>query len=173
MVGLFGFGGVTSSLPSNPLAHGIFSWMKSNFAKLPEFVSKAVDFGVLSSATNLSKILVKSGCTHVECLREKEFESSAELGESSKSVSKSVRNFMSSFWLKFGRADARSLMEARHAVGHYMLPVLVLSYCCLWVLLIFLPYAHDFHIMQVGLEEGRGPMCRCGGSGFDTIGDGR
>lgn len=28
------FGGVASSLPSNPSAYGIFSWMKSNFAKM-------------------------------------------------------------------------------------------------------------------------------------------
>jgi len=44
------FGGVASSLPSDPSAHGIFSWMKSNFAKLPGFVGGAVDFGALSSA---------------------------------------------------------------------------------------------------------------------------
>jgi hypothetical protein len=37
-------------LPSDPSAHGIFSWMKSNFAKLPGFVGGAVDFGALSSA---------------------------------------------------------------------------------------------------------------------------
>jgi hypothetical protein len=44
------FGGVASSLPSDPSAHDIFSWMKSNFAKLPGFVGGAVDFGALSSA---------------------------------------------------------------------------------------------------------------------------
>lgn len=95
---LTGFGGVASSLPSDPSAHGIFSWMKSNFAKLSRFVVGAVDFGALSCANNLSKILVKSSCLHVEGLREKkEFESLIELGESSKNVSKSVGNFMSSF----------------------------------------------------------------------------
>lgn len=110
-------GGVTSSLPSEPSAYNIFAWMKSNFAKLSGFVGGVVDdFGALSSATNLSKILVKSSCSHVEGLKEREeFESSIELEESSRSLSKLVRNFMSSFWLKFGRADARCLVEARRA----------------------------------------------------------
>jgi hypothetical protein len=84
-IGVLGeFGGVTSPLLFEPSAYDIFAWMKSNFTKLPGFVGGAVDFGALSSATNLSKILVKSGCMHVEGLKEKkEFESPAELGESS------------------------------------------------------------------------------------------
>lgn len=59
------FGGVISSVPSDPSAH-IFSWMKYNFANLPDIVGGAIDFGVLSSATNLSKSLVSSGYKHVE-----------------------------------------------------------------------------------------------------------
>jgi CRISPR/Cas system-associated protein Cas10 (large subunit of type III CRISPR-Cas system) len=35
---------------------------------------------------------------------------------------------MSSFWLKFGRADARSLAEARRAAVRYLLSVLALLY---------------------------------------------
>ena len=77
--------------------------MKSNFAKLPGFVGGAVDFGALSLATNLLKTLMKSGCNLVEGLKErKEFESPAKLGESSGNLTKSIRNFMKSFGLRFG-----------------------------------------------------------------------
>jgi hypothetical protein len=98
--------------------------MKSNFAKLPSFVGGAVDFGMLSSATNLSKTLIKSGCSHVEVLKDrKEFESSADLGESSGNLTEAMRSCGSlinncPFWLRFGRANARSLAEARRAVVH-------------------------------------------------------
>jgi hypothetical protein len=110
------FGGVTTSPPSKPLAYDLFSWMKSNFAKLPGFVGGVVDFGALSSTTNLSKVLAKSGYPHVKGLKEKkDFESPAELGESSGNLAKSMRNFMKLFWLKFGCVDARSLVEARRA----------------------------------------------------------
>ena len=52
------FGGSVSSLPSEPLAFNIFSWMKANFLKVPDFVGGAVDFGALASATNHSKMLM-------------------------------------------------------------------------------------------------------------------
>ena len=51
------FGGVASSLPSDPSAYIIFSWMKSNFAKLLDFVGESVDFGALSTTTNFAKML--------------------------------------------------------------------------------------------------------------------
>ena len=51
------FGGSTPSLPSEPLAFNIFSWLKANFMKLPDFVGDAMDFGALAFATNLSKML--------------------------------------------------------------------------------------------------------------------
>ena len=51
------FKGSTSSLPSEPSAFNIFSWMKANFLKLPDFVGGAFDFGALASTTNLSKML--------------------------------------------------------------------------------------------------------------------
>jgi uncharacterized protein YlxW (UPF0749 family) len=51
------FGGVASSLPSEPSAYNIFSWMKSNFAKLPDFIGGAIDFGALSATTNFSQML--------------------------------------------------------------------------------------------------------------------
>jgi hypothetical protein len=93
--------------------------MKSNFAKLPSFVGGAIDFGMLSSATNLSKTLIKSGCSHVEVLKDrKESESPADLGGSSGNLTKAMRSFMKSFWLRFDGADAHSLAEARRATIH-------------------------------------------------------
>lgn len=77
--------------------------MKSNFSKLPDFVAKVGDFAALSSATNLSKILVKSSYGHVEGLKQKkEVESPTELGESRQPVSKAVKSFIANFWCKFG-----------------------------------------------------------------------
>jgi len=52
------FEGSTSSLPSEPLVFNIFSWMKANFLKLPDFVGGDVDFRALASTTNLSKMLM-------------------------------------------------------------------------------------------------------------------
>ena len=51
------FGGTTSSLPEEPSALNILTWLKSNLAKLLDFVGGAVDFGALASATNFSKML--------------------------------------------------------------------------------------------------------------------
>ena len=64
------FDGATSSLPTGASTFIIFAWMKSNFAKLPEFIGGAVDFGALSCATNLCKTLGKVGCTHIISLKE-------------------------------------------------------------------------------------------------------
>ena len=57
MAALKQFEGSMSSLPSEPSAFNIFSWMKANFLKLPDFVGGAVNFGTLASATKLSKML--------------------------------------------------------------------------------------------------------------------
>ena len=51
------FRGSTPPLPSEPSAFNIFSWLKANFMKLPDFVGDAMDFGALAFATNLSKML--------------------------------------------------------------------------------------------------------------------
>ena len=100
--------------------------MKSNFVKQPEFVGGAVDFGALSCATNLCKTLSKVGCTHIVSLKEqKEFEGPSKHGDPSREVIKSIKNLMKHFWFKFGRANARSLAEARHATVR----VLTLSLC--------------------------------------------
>lgn len=109
------FGGVTSSLPPDASAYGLFSWLKENFLQLPDFVGGAVDFGALSCVTNVSKLLGKIGCSHFTSLGgKKNFESPA-LGDSSPEAVKSVKNFMRYFWFKFGRDDARALAEARRA----------------------------------------------------------
>jgi hypothetical protein len=85
-------------LPEDPLALNIFTWLKSNLAKLPDFVVGAVDFGALTSATNFSKMLKQDGCSHIEGLMEKDdLEGPAELGVNSRSVRRSVYNFMKSF----------------------------------------------------------------------------
>ena len=69
-----------------------------------------MDFGALSYTTNLCKTLGKLGCAHFAKLRsQREFEGPSELGETVGEISKLVNNFMKYFWLKFGRADARSL----------------------------------------------------------------
>ena len=110
---LAGFGGVTSPLPSEPSSSSIFSWMKANFSKLPEFVGKVGDFAALSSTTNLAKTLSKAGCEHVGELRhKKEYESPGELGEAPKAISTVVHRFISYFWCKFGQQYARALAEA-------------------------------------------------------------
>jgi hypothetical protein len=78
------FGGVTSSLPPHPSAYNIFSWMKSNFTKLLDFVGVAVDFGALSAAMDFSKMLAQLGCTDTEGLKEViDIESLTVLGETS------------------------------------------------------------------------------------------
>lgn len=66
---LEGFGGVTLVAPAEAFASELFDWLSDNFAKLPNFVGKVVDFATLSSTTNLAKTLAKGGCGRVEELR--------------------------------------------------------------------------------------------------------
>ena len=139
---LAGFGGATSPLPADASAYGILAWFKENVAKLLKFVGDAMDFGVLSCATNLCKTLGKLGCTHFVGLKgQREFEGTLKLGETSGEVAKSVRHFMKYFWLKFGCADARSLAEARHAAVSILsicVSIMIFLSFCLLFLLIFL-----------------------------------
>jgi hypothetical protein len=51
-------------------------------------------------------------------VKEKDLDDPADLGVTSHGV-RSVRNFMKSFWVKFGRAEACSMAEARRAAGCY------------------------------------------------------
>ena len=91
------FGSSTSSLPSEPLAFNIFSWMKANFLKLPNFVGRAVHFGVMASATNLSKMLTQDGCSHAKDVKERDLEGPINLGVTSCDIRRSVCHFMKSF----------------------------------------------------------------------------
>ena len=85
------FGGVTSPLPSEPSAYNIIAWLKSNFARLPNFVGGADAFGALSATTNFSKMLIQSGCSHAKSFKEnKDIGSPAELGETSHGVTRSA-----------------------------------------------------------------------------------
>ena len=107
------FRGSTSSLPSEPSAFNIFSWMKANFLKLPDFVGGAIDFGALASATNLSKMLTKDVCPHAKDVKKRDLKGPIDLGATSRDIRRSVCHFMKSFWVKFGRVEARSMAEAR------------------------------------------------------------
>ena len=89
--------------------------MKANFRKLPDFVGSAVDFGALASATNLSKMLEQDGCSHAKDVKERDLEGPTYLGVTSRDIRRSVRHFMKSFWVKFGRAEAHSMAQARRA----------------------------------------------------------
>ena len=91
------FRGSTSSLPPEPLAFNIFSWIKANFLKLPNFVGGAVDFGALAFATNLSKMLAQDGCPHIKDVKERDLEGPADLGVISHDIRRLVRHFMKSF----------------------------------------------------------------------------
>ena len=109
------FGGSTSALPTEPSAFNIFSWMKANFVKLRDFISGGVDFRAVASATNFSNILALDGCLHINGMQERDLEGPGELGALSRGVRRSVHNFMKSFWVKFGRVEARSMVEFRRA----------------------------------------------------------
>lgn len=109
------FGGSTSTLPFVPSAFTIFSWLKANFVKLPDFIGGAIDFGAQASTTNFSKMLAQDGCSHVNAVQERDLEGLGELGAVSRSMRRSVRNFMKSFWVNIGRAEARLMVELHQA----------------------------------------------------------
>lgn len=113
---LASFGDVTSPPLADASAFKIFSWLKSNFAKLLDFVGKVGDIAALSSATNLTKTLAKAGCGRIKDLKRKaKFESPLEFGDPSKTISKAVKNYISRFLCEFGRQDAHALAEAHRA----------------------------------------------------------
>jgi hypothetical protein len=86
-----------SSLPSEPSAFNIFSWMKANFVKLPDFASGAVDFGALAFATNFAKMLAHDCCPHVKDVKENDLEGPADLRVASRDIRRPVRHFMKLF----------------------------------------------------------------------------
>lgn len=155
---LAGFGGTSSPLPADASTLDIFAWFKENIAKLPEFIGGAMDFSVLSCATNLCKTLRRMGCAHfVELRSRRAFEGPSKLGETSGEVLKPVKKFMKYFWLKFGRANARFLAEARHAAVSAIrnFPI----FCCFS----FLFFAYLLRA-YVGFTEGWSPTRRRGTS---------
>lgn len=153
---LAGFRGVTSALPYDASAYGLFTWFKENFLKLPEFVGGAVDFGTLSCATNLSKTLGKAGCSHFTSLGgRKNFEGPPDLGDSSPEVVKSIKNFMKYFWFKFGRNDARAMAEACWVAVSFYYKVFFNSFDIYLFVFLFL-FLSCFDLWQE-LEKAGGP----------------
>jgi hypothetical protein len=53
-------------------------------------------------------------------MKKTDLKGSADLGVTSRNIRRSVRRFMKSFWVKFGRAEARSMAEARRAIVGFM-----------------------------------------------------
>lgn len=65
------------------------------------------------------------------------------------------KNFISSFWFKFGREDARALAEARRAEVYL---ARLIFFCLLVFALCFL--VSNFNVLCVGFKEGGGsPRC--------------
>jgi hypothetical protein len=95
------FGGSTSSLSEELSAFNIFSWLKAHFEILPSFVEGAIDFEALASATNFAKMLAQGGCPRMESIQEEKFEGPSSLGTISRSLRRSVKNFMKSFWVEY------------------------------------------------------------------------
>ena len=119
------FRGSTPPLPFDPSALNVFSCMKDNFMKLSDFVSGVVDFVALVSAMNLSKMLAQDGYLHAKDIKERDLEGPDDLGTTSRDIRRSVRHFMKSFWVKFGRVEALSMVEVRRAEV-----VFFLASCC-------------------------------------------
>jgi hypothetical protein len=129
--------------------------LKANFVKLPDFIGGAVDFGALAFANNFSKMLAQDGYLHVNAVQERDLEGLGELGVVSRSMRRSIRNFMKSFWVNFGRIEARSMAELRRAeVSSLQLDVLhsVFGFMC-WPYKLVLAFA--------GATKERSCSCRC------------
>jgi hypothetical protein len=107
------FGGSMSDMPKEPTAFNLLSWLKAHVEKLPAFVRGTADFGALAGATNYAKMLVRRGCTHTEFIKKEKLSGPSDLGVTSPTLRRSIRNFMSSFWVDFGRAEARKMVEDR------------------------------------------------------------
>ena len=138
-------------MPSEPSALNIFSWLKANFVKLPDYIGGAMDFGDLAFATNLSKMLAQDGCPHTRGVKEGDLGGPTDLGVTSPDIHRSLRHFMTSFWVRFGRAEARSITEARRTeVGFsiynlfvFVLGTLLLAYCFYNLVLFFAGVAEE------------------------------
>jgi len=112
------FGGSTSAPPSDGDVGVSLAWLKSHVSMLPEFVGGAVDFGALAAVNSFARLLLRGGCSHTEVVTKEEFSSPEDVSEASSGLRKSVRNFISSFWIRFGQAEAKKMAEARRAEVH-------------------------------------------------------
>ena len=117
MVGLYcdtlgQFGGSTFV----PLEGGditvILAWLRSHIIKLPDFVEGVVDFSALVGVSSFAHLLRCGGCTHDKSIKKENIATASDVGESTSSVWRSVHNFISSFWAKFGRSKAKSMAGA-------------------------------------------------------------
>jgi hypothetical protein len=106
---------VARDMPEEPTAFSLLFWLKTHVEKLPTFVGGAADFGALADATNYAKMLARGGCTHIEIIKKEKLSGSSDLGATSPTLRRSIRNFMSFFWVDFGRAKARKMAEDRRA----------------------------------------------------------
>ena len=112
------FGGSTSAPPASGDIGASLTWLKSHIRMLPDFVGGAVDFGALAAVSSFARLLRRGGCSHAEEVAKEEFGSAEDVGEGTSSLRKSVQNFISLFWIRFGRAEAKKMAEARHAEVH-------------------------------------------------------
>jgi len=123
------FGGSTSAPPPNGDVGASLAWLKSHIRMLPDFVGGAVDFGALAAVSSFARLLRRGGCSHAEEVAKEEFALAEHVGEGTSSLRKSVRNFINSFWIRFGRAEAKKMAEARRAeVRIFSLPFLYFVY---------------------------------------------
>jgi len=109
------FGDSTSAPPTGGDVGAGLAWLKSHISMLPDFVGGAVDFGALATVSSFARLLRRRGCYHAEEVAKEEFAAAEDVGEGTSSLRKSVRNFISSFWIRFGRAEAKKMAEARRA----------------------------------------------------------
>jgi len=82
---------------------------------LPDFVGGAIDFGALAEVKSFAWLLHRGGCSHGKAVTKEGFSSAEDVCEATSGLRKSVRNFISSFWIRFGWAEAKKMAEARRA----------------------------------------------------------
>ena len=124
------FGGSTSAPPPGGDVGAALAWLKSHIRMLPDFVGGAVDFGALAAVSSFARLLRRGGCSHAEGVAKEEFAAAEDVGEGTPSLRKSVRNFISSFWIRFGRDEAKKMAEDRRA-----------EVCTIWLFLFVFCFA--------------------------------
>ena len=124
------FGGSTSAPPPDGDVGAALAWLKSHIRMLPDFVGGAVDFGALAAVSSFARLLRRGGCSHAEGVAKEEFAAAEDVGEGTPSLRKSVRNFISSFWIRFGRDEAKKMAEDRRA-----------EVCIIWLFLFVFCFA--------------------------------